>query len=359
MITKVKNLKNSMEMAGNFEHDPGATTGLDFGHFGGFCLNSGELQEISAGTVTVPDNVTSTVYIDSENSPIVLVAEVSITSERYIPLYTVVAGGGTISTVTDLRSVTSSSVGTTLGAGSINSVIEALNPIVWFKMDETSGLPVNSGSGAGWDMTLQSGTPTYQITSGDQSQVGKAIGFDGSTDAFLAAIATSTFEGLDSSSSGAIIFIFRTPDIPVSGRFVAWSNKLDSGFREPHIGHSTDKIQFSWAGPTQVAYTITSTTDVDDDEWHVLIINHDGTDSDLWLDGVKEADTSSGMDKGRWFDDDPPSSQFDALAFSGAAFVNESGTTGKIEFDMDHLIVVDGFMTDQEIADLTNSYFGT
>jgi len=114
MITKVKNLRQSLEFGSNFEHDPSTTTGLSFGYEAGAVHNSGKLETFAAGTITVA-NGTQIVYIDVEPGTAVLASEATVTSLRYIPLYEVTASGGTITTVTDLRGLLTASLGSSTG----------------------------------------------------------------------------------------------------------------------------------------------------------------------------------------------------------------------------------------------------
>lgn len=107
MITKVREMRQSMLYSSNFEHNPNTTTGLNFGYFAGAAHKDDVVTELAASTVTVP-NGTSVVYIDMEPTPIIKNdVAASITSTRFVPLYNVTAASGTISLVTDLRSFTS------------------------------------------------------------------------------------------------------------------------------------------------------------------------------------------------------------------------------------------------------------
>jgi hypothetical protein len=208
-------------------------------------------------------------------------------------------------------------------------------------------------------MTLKQGTPTYQITGGDQSSPSLAVTFTKSTnDAFLAAVATSTFEGLDSSTTGAIIMMFRSR-ATTNGTYVQWSDLLDTGFRNFTIDYTSGKMRFENAGNGSIAWGGSTTSLVNDDVWHVVVCNHDGVNASLWVDGVNELPIVLGSEQARWFSGDPPSTRTDAFSFSGGAFNNESGTSGVQPFDLDHFIVVDGDLTDQQIIDLTDSYLGT
>ena len=110
MVTKLRYLAQSQPLSVSFEYNPNTTTGLSFGHFGGTVYAEGARTNIAAGTVTVPAG-TSYVYLDQDADPALLVAEVTVTSTRYIPLYQVTAAGGVITDVVDLRGIASFNIG--------------------------------------------------------------------------------------------------------------------------------------------------------------------------------------------------------------------------------------------------------
>lgn len=116
MITRVRNLQLATTFDANFEQDINTTTGLSFGHVGGSVHNFGVLQTIAAGTVTVPNGV-STIFLDVDPAvaTIEAAADPDVGSDRWIPLYLINTNNGAITTVTDLRSFTSASLGDSLG----------------------------------------------------------------------------------------------------------------------------------------------------------------------------------------------------------------------------------------------------
>ena len=112
MVTKVKAMRQALEFSSNFEHNPNTTTGLNFGYFqGSYTDATGKLVQSAASTQAVPDNVVSLFYIDLQPTTPVVKAEIvaSITSKKFVPLYSITAVGGAITAVTDLRSFTSAS----------------------------------------------------------------------------------------------------------------------------------------------------------------------------------------------------------------------------------------------------------
>jgi len=83
-----------------FGYDPGTTSGLTLGYFGGQMLVDGVLTSISAGTVVLTGSTTN--YIEATRAGVISKNTTAFTAGS-LPLYTAVTTGSAISSLTDVR----------------------------------------------------------------------------------------------------------------------------------------------------------------------------------------------------------------------------------------------------------------
>ncbi len=83
-----------------FDENPTMTTGLTWGYYGGYIRNDTTLITISSGTVSLTDDTTNYIEIDSGGT--VYVVASSFTAGR-VPIRTVVTASGSQTTSTDKR----------------------------------------------------------------------------------------------------------------------------------------------------------------------------------------------------------------------------------------------------------------
>jgi hypothetical protein len=94
------NMAEAESPAALFGCRPSTTTGLTFGYYGGVMIVDGVVTAISSGTVLLTTATTN--YVESTTAGVVSTNTTSFTAGR-IPLYTIVTGASTISTVTPAR----------------------------------------------------------------------------------------------------------------------------------------------------------------------------------------------------------------------------------------------------------------
>lgn len=87
-----------LPMSGQFNMDADTTTGLTFGFTGGVFINADIREVVVAGTVTLVNGTNWIQFLGSEVS-----ATVGDNPIRGTVLYKVVAAGGEITAITDLR----------------------------------------------------------------------------------------------------------------------------------------------------------------------------------------------------------------------------------------------------------------
>lgn len=89
------------EKFGDFGQDLSTTSGLTFGYKAGTLRNDNTIVSVSAGTVSLTDDTTNYIEVDSSGT---VSANTSGFTSGQIPLYEVVTASGSISSVTDKRS---------------------------------------------------------------------------------------------------------------------------------------------------------------------------------------------------------------------------------------------------------------
>ncbi len=92
---------SALTMSNIFAENPATTTGLTWGYYGGLLRNDATLVTVAAGTVSLTDDTTNYVEIDSSGT--VYVVATAFTVGR-IPIRTVVTASGVQTVSTDRRS---------------------------------------------------------------------------------------------------------------------------------------------------------------------------------------------------------------------------------------------------------------
>ena len=111
----INNLNSEKLDGTDFQQD--TSTGLTFGYKAGKFRNDNAIVNVAAGTVTLTDNATNYIEVDSVGT--VSVNTTGFTSGQ-IPLFEVVTSGGVISSVTDKRSW--------LHLGGLRNIVEDTTP---------------------------------------------------------------------------------------------------------------------------------------------------------------------------------------------------------------------------------------
>lgn len=382
MITRVKTLRQAMALSSNFEHDPSTTTGLQFGHFGGAVHNFGVLQTIAAGTVTVPNGV-SIIFLDTfpKTATIEAAADPSAASNRYIPLYQINTSSGSITTITDLRSWTTASLGTELGLEpnpSFDSLVATWSPEFDYQFrgaNAGAGL-VNDGSETDsantFPVIFSSGPNTYQVTNGDVANPGFCVNLFDGHDGYGHNGGTLYSPGTEwDMTSGSIVCIFRSDEnSPDLEHFFNMTSQGGFGIKlslEP-AGHVEFflKLSSNNGGELNIDSGGSRTVVSDDNTWHIAVITQDGgtvLNPLMYLDGVIEDDTGgsfdSNDDRGHWF-----KTVFDTLSSVRTAFGAAIGganpgssLTQGFGGDLDRLIFMTKELTAQEVSDMYDAYF--
>jgi len=360
MTTKVRNLRQSLEFGGNFEHDPATTTGLEFGHSAGTVHNSGKLESFAAGTVTVPAG-TSIVYADVEPDEATLEADATITSTRYVPLYEVVASGGAITSVTDLRGLLMTSIGSDLGTAptppTLSALITTLAPVHWWKHDEASGDLLDTGSDGTWDMSLSGTDVTRELAGPDGTD--KAYQWYDNATGFMRT--TGETFGTSSGTGAVVCFYqkiathaFSTNDfLYLANSTTNFNNSMTFGFGTLGI-NTAAKLGFIVVGSSisnRREFEITDTLGDTDTNWYCVIINKGASGAPLmYLNGTNYAltETTNGTPPAddTWFDD---------FAFTTGAVANGLYGSASTNWNqaLSHTFIMDRALTSGEIASLS------
>lgn len=150
------------------------------------------------------------------------------------------------------------------------------SPIIYLELEETSGSPTNSGSGS----------PTYTVGSGVTKNAtgkwGNAWGINASTNGYVWINGAGTFLG---DVTFSVEMWVKTTD---SGKVIAYFNQPGTGLKYQLNVNSSGKAEFSiWVSTVR---TLTSTTTINDNNWHHIVFVGAGTASRfLYVDGVEEA----------------------------------------------------------------------
>ncbi len=105
MVARFKTaLLEDTQIAGQFSHDRGTTTGLTFGIRAGFFLLDNRVEAINASTTALVDNDTNFVYINWTPTPAVIATRLTDwPTDKYTPCYKVTTVSGAITSIEDWR----------------------------------------------------------------------------------------------------------------------------------------------------------------------------------------------------------------------------------------------------------------
>jgi hypothetical protein len=341
MVTQVK---TGLLYSGNFE--PRSVSGLVVSHGGGLVAGNGAAKETVAGTVSVPDNSTWTVYASLTTGLLVAAATSAVPATNALPLWRGVSNSGS-TTLQDIRSWASSMIQLSPAARGFREYLsDEFNLVHIWEMDETSGNSC-ADTGTGTNANMSHSAPTG-ITVGQTGDVGYET-----DNAYTIANAGQIVDAAAPSilhTSGHIGFVFK------SG--AAWANDIlfTSGssstsefmfFAPSTLGRMT--FQFASVSNSVNVVTTNIGDDLLDDVYHLVVVAQPGdtTGVNIYIDGalmVNGTETYNGTsDADSWFHDAPSAGRF-AIA-SAAALGNNiwDGEIAKVWISDD--VPTDGQMT--------------
>jgi hypothetical protein len=159
-------------------------------------------------------------------------------------------------------------------------------------MDEASGNLTDSSTSGTHTATVV-GTPVYSVTS-DTSLSGTAITFDGSTDYYTIV----NHADLRPTNITVSLWIKTTSDSTGSDRYIFESGKqAASPYAGVAVTGENNKCFFRIYSNTGTTYTtdwhaVSTTTEINDGNWHHFVGTYDGSTIKAYFDGVLEATTS-------------------------------------------------------------------
>lgn len=358
MVQKVNKYHNNSALSIAF----GVTdiTGLVVSHNAGSITRAGGvINEIAAGTVTVPASVSFSIYLDLDTNTVESKATASILStDSYQVIYDGVSGSSDVTSLRDLRSWTSTKIGTAGASGSTYAqLVAAIDPGSWYRFDEASGGVLNQGS-QGSALDLAEGT--YGTAwSGTYAQEGVPISDESSTGAMLFGGGGRLTAGTNrwgTQATGTMFFIVDMTNV-TSQRFM-WGVTLGADLNQIHgIAQADKSFTLDWAstGSNNSSLTTSSTLS----GWHsIAIVQTDDSVNgpDMYVDGVIDSSAVLSADGGVGYD-----FWFDAFTPDTTAIGARGGITGTAKYNglMDEFFYVDTTeLTATQILDLHNAAFG-
>lgn len=105
MVQKIRNYTGNF--ANSLNYQPTTTSGLEVSHLGGAFFKAGVALETAAGSITVPDNTSWSVYIDGSDNTLKSTDTASLPTSNIIVLWQGTSANGEVTSLTDVRSWTS------------------------------------------------------------------------------------------------------------------------------------------------------------------------------------------------------------------------------------------------------------
>ncbi len=201
MVQKVTNYTGNFPIGLNFQ--PTTISGLNISHTGGVVAGVGDIVETAAGSLAIPDNSIWSAYVDTTDGILKAVATASLPTANLQIVWDGVSSSGSVLTLRDVRSWTSTANTVAPSEKSFETQINALAPDHWWKMNDSSTPLADSGTatartGAEISTPLHYNMPAYTSET-------RTVHFDGTTDGFdLSDTIAPT------ATTGTILFLFKS-----------------------------------------------------------------------------------------------------------------------------------------------------
>jgi hypothetical protein len=293
MVTKITNLRQASPIQSNCERNPDTSSGNTFGYTKGFFSKpNGNLIEVPAGTVIIPEGVFA-IWFDL-TSETIKAGTAAPGLDQYV-LYDGINSGGIISNFRDFRSWATFGLGGGTPLDTLDTTISNLNPTHWYKMNETVGTTATDSGSGSLNGTI---TGTIDLDQPGPTPSTSAFGFDGTTSEFI-----DFASALTASSVGTITaFINIDASETTAGAIYAEANNAAS----------SQSFIFSYFKPTDFALNFNSrengsanqysentggVREITGGGWHNVTISQYDTESGvrLWIDGEEIVGMTRGV----------------------------------------------------------------
>jgi len=336
MVQKISKY-NTLTLSRNFDFQ--GSTGLNFNHGPGAVTGVGVIKESAAGSVAVPASGSWDVYADFVTGNLAAAATAPLTNSQV--LYQGTSGGGVITSVTDVRSWTSSGINVgSRGFDEFLTTVAAPNRSGDWLFDEVSpNAIINQGTATQADLNAIGAAVTYSATGDVAYETDDALSFPGAGGNWAARTAGLTPASYPAHSTGSFGIVAKA-DGTQSGPIlfaVGSSSTTDFTFFRTQGGAGATgnmEVHFVSSGGSNDALTrSTSTLTIYDNNYHMFIYTQSGTGigPQLYFDGALVAQGTTNYtgtrDADSWFHDKPTQGR---IAFASATALGNNLYGGDI-----------------------------